>query len=106
MPRRRIKTNPRHYLVERWELQPELHLGHFKAALGVLAAEQDVEGAARRDFAAENGARSSLMTAAAARKGAPQGFVRVPMQKQGVQMEEQRRAMERPLRPGDLHAVV
>lgn len=66
----------RRYLVERWELQPELHLGHFKPAFSLLSAEQEAGEAARRDFSVYNGERSSFMTATAApaRESAQQAF--------------------------------
>lgn len=46
----------RFYLVERRELQPELHLGHFKAAFGVLSAREAA--AAGGGCSAESGERS------------------------------------------------
>lgn len=45
----------RFYLVERRELQPELHLGHFKAAFGELSAREAAEGGG---CSAESGERS------------------------------------------------
>lgn len=55
---RRSRKNPgkmRLYLVERRELQPELHLGHFRAAFGGLSER---EAAAGGGCSAQSGERS------------------------------------------------
>lgn len=46
------------YLVERWELQPELHLGHFRAAFGGLSVQEAAAGGGSSEQSAERSIHS------------------------------------------------